>query len=76
VSDLNGPGVPDLGRIIEKAQGPQDPWGFIVTVNGPGGPQQMPVSVGLFVMLGDISGNLAKTNELLEQLSVALAVKP
>jgi hypothetical protein len=62
-----GPGVPDLGRIVEQATKPQDPWALMVGVPGPAGQQQLPVTIGIFLMLDAIASRLERIAIALEQ---------
>lgn len=64
-------GVPDLGRLAaQAAAGPPDPLGAMVRVNTPAGPQQVPVTVGIFVMLDVVASELQKLNKLIEQIAL------
>ena len=68
-------GVPDLSRIVDEATRAQQQ--VMVTINSPDGRSQtVPVDVGIFMMLGDITANLARIATGLEQLVVQNAVQP
>ena len=69
--------VPDLTRLAaEAANQSQNPLAMMVNIQQPGGvSQQVPVVVGIFLMLGDISANLNRVASQLEQLAVTNIVK-
>jgi len=69
--------VPDLTRLAaEAAHQQQNPLGVMVNIRAQdGSTQQVPVVVGIFLMLGDLSANLNRVASQLEQLAVTNIVK-
>ena len=65
-------GVPDLARIAAEAQrGAQDPWALMVGLpDGKGGQQNVPVPVGIFLMLDALAAQVKRLADTIEAIGV------